>query len=1155
MRYEAKMMPMFLTVYLSNNDQHFTEVPVTPETLCRDVVELCKEPGETDCHLSEMWRGSERAVGDGERMLDVLQRWGQHRAEVRFFLRHNRAPSRESGGSRGSEPKRNGVKGPPDRRMENGVATPRMDMTLAELQEMAARQQQQIDAQQQLLASKEQRLRYLKQQEQRQQQQASEQEKLQRLRENIENQETRLKKVRALKGQVEQKRLSNGKLVEEIEQMNNLFQQKQRELVMAASKVEELNRQLELLKNGKMDNFHDNQTSVAELDRLYKELQLRNKLNQDQNSKLQQQRESLNKRNLEVVSMDKRISELRDRLWKKKAALQQKENLPLPSDGQAGQQSGPSRVAAVGPYIQSSTMPRGPVRHDLLVKPAYPDGTATLPVHDPQSKAGTAGAKESRIPAGCDVTLSSEEAMFLLKPLKELRAKRKGLQPSKLADWGSSTPEFNTNGHGPASTLPRMTSHSSSNTEQDETELKRDRKVRPLSMFEPTEAPATSLRKNQSSDDLVRDAQSASKAPVKVPPPVPTKPKGPGVVPYGKPGLNTGTFPKTKPHNQQPQAAQGRSPLPPSQSQTLPLPSKQDTPPAATVRPFTPELPSSKDSSMTKPQTLAASSIYSMYTQQPGSGKPFQPGVQGALNRSQSRTNGFVSVYGKPVIPGGGSLHPENPYQDRRSPALESEVDHNGANNMGPSPSEGPHPETERIPRPLSPTKLLPFISNPYRHQSDGDLEALRKKLYNAPRPLKKRSSITEPEGPAGPNIQKLLYQKTTLAAMETTVTAPTTPTYAGEAEKAAEGSVGPHVPTPLSGVETHPSETGQTLEGGQLPSHIPGANVPVPAPAEQTKPPSAIPESEHIIPPPPPSHPAPKPDDALFPPPPPAGLEDVMPNLPPPPPEGFLEEFPPYPPPPYPSGGEQDSLGEDTFNMKAPEVTGQVPLPPGKRTNLRKLGSERIDHSMRVKFNPLALLLDSSLEGEFDLVQRIIYEVEDPSLPNDEGITALHNAVCAGHTEIVKFLVQFGVNVNAADSDGWTPLHCAASCNNVQVCKFLVESGAAVFAMTYSDMQTAADKCEEMEEGYTQCSQFLYGVQEKMGIMNRGVVYGLWDYGGENSDELPFREGDCMNIIRREDEDEIEWWWARIGDTEGYIPRNLLGLYPRIKPRQRTLA
>lgn len=56
--------------------------------------------------------------------------------------------------------------------------------------------------------------------------------------------------------------------------MNNLFQHKQRELVMAASKVEELSRQLELLKNGKMESFNDNQSSVAELDRLYKELQV-----------------------------------------------------------------------------------------------------------------------------------------------------------------------------------------------------------------------------------------------------------------------------------------------------------------------------------------------------------------------------------------------------------------------------------------------------------------------------------------------------------------------------------------------------------------------------------------------------------------------------------------------------------------------------------------------------------------------------------------------------------------------------------------------------------------------------------------------------------------------------------------------------------------
>lgn len=67
---------------------------------------------------------------------------------------------------------------------------------------------------------------------------------------------------------------SRSSLVEEIEQMNSLFQQKQRELVLAVSKVEELTRQLEMLKNGRIDGHHDNQSAVAELDRLYKELQV-----------------------------------------------------------------------------------------------------------------------------------------------------------------------------------------------------------------------------------------------------------------------------------------------------------------------------------------------------------------------------------------------------------------------------------------------------------------------------------------------------------------------------------------------------------------------------------------------------------------------------------------------------------------------------------------------------------------------------------------------------------------------------------------------------------------------------------------------------------------------------------------------------------------
>lgn len=73
---------------------------------------------------------------------------------------------------------------------------------------------------------------------------------------------------------------------------------------------------------------------------------------------------------------------------------------------------------------------------------------------------------------------------------------------------------------------------------------------------------------------------------------------------------------------------------------------------------------------------------------------------------------------------------------------------------------ESPSSNVDLIPRPLSPTKLTPMVHSPMRYQSDVDLEVLRRKLANAPRPLKKRSSITEPEGPSGPNIQKLLYQR-----------------------------------------------------------------------------------------------------------------------------------------------------------------------------------------------------------------------------------------------------------------------------------------------------------------------------------------------------------------------------------------------------------
>ena len=85
-----------------------------------------------------------------------------------------------------------------------------------------------------------------------------------------------------------------------------------------------------------------------------------------------------------------------------------------------------------------------------------------------------------------------------------------------------------------------------------------------------------------------------------------------------------------------------------------------------------------------------------------------------------------------------------------------------------------------------------------------------------------------------------------------------------------------------------------------------------------------------------------------------------------------------------------------------------------------------------------------------------------------------MHNAVCASNFDCVKFLVEFGCDINFADNDGWTPLHCAASCNNTPMVQFLVEHGACIYATTIRDNETAAEKCEEEEENYAACSQYL---------------------------------------------------------------------------------
>ncbi|XP_068016326.1 apoptosis-stimulating of p53 protein 1 isoform X5 [Melanerpes formicivorus] len=1089
------MMPMILTVFLSNNEQILTEVPITPETTCRDVVEFCKEPGEGSCHLAEVWRGNERPIPFDHMMYDHLQKWGPRREEVKFFLRHEESPAESNEQSGRQAPnQRNGINIPVEKRTENGVGNPRVELTLSELQDMAARQQQQIENQQQMLVAKEQRLRYLKQQERRQQQSVSESEKLQKLKERVETQETKLKKIRAMRGQVDYSKIMNGNLSTEIEHISAMFQEKQQELQAAVLKVDQLTQQLEDLRKGKLNGFQSYNgqmtgPAAVELKKLYQELQIRNRLNQEQNSKLQQQKELLNKRNMEVAMMDKRINELRERLYKKKVELNRINGTSSPQSSL----SASGRVAAVGPYIQvpsagTYAVPVDPVKPQSLTiasssshgrSKSANDGNwpilkqSSAPVVKPPHISNADWKESSMDTALKQGTISSQPLPTSVLGSTDKLGLELGKVPPTVPGVSKQLPQ---NYGTYPSPVPLGTGSTNSLERRKDGSLPRPstsitNRQRPVPL-----PPPSNVHQPSSSQQIQQR--------ISVPPSPTYQPSGPPLFPGGD----------------------GRPELPLT----------------VAIRPFLADKGSRPQSPRKGPQTVNSSSIYSMYLQQATPPKNYQQAVYNTLNKS------VKAVYGKPVLQSGstspsplpflhGSLPAQTSSQPQSEPQTEvSEKDQELEN--APPPSENSN--VENIPRPLSPTKLTPIVHSPLRYQSDADLEALRRKLANAPRPLKKRSSITEPEGPSGPNIQKLLYQRFN--------------TLAGGIESAPFYQ--PSNPQDFIGILAD-VDNGNTSTNGNIEEPI-SVQPTVPLPDEP--PPSSDANDNEL--------PSPATEELISTETTNQTSETTEDNNNNPAIVPSTEQSPS----PTPEVNSPSSPVEDDTPLP-PAVP--PPLPPTKRTNLKKPNSERTGHGLRVKFNPLALLLDASLEGEFDLVQRIIYEVDDPSKPNDEGITPLHNAVCAGHHHIVKFLLDFGVNVNAADSDGWTPLHCAASCNSVHLCKLLVESGAAIFASTISDIETAADKCEEMEEGYIQCSQFLYGVQEKLGVMNKGVVYALWDYEAQNNDELSFHEGDAITILRRKDDNETEWWWARLNDKEGYVPKNLLGLYPRIKPRQRTLA
>ncbi|MDA1191966.1 MAG: ankyrin repeat domain-containing protein [Candidatus Poribacteria bacterium] len=88
---------------------------------------------------------------------------------------------------------------------------------------------------------------------------------------------------------------------------------------------------------------------------------------------------------------------------------------------------------------------------------------------------------------------------------------------------------------------------------------------------------------------------------------------------------------------------------------------------------------------------------------------------------------------------------------------------------------------------------------------------------------------------------------------------------------------------------------------------------------------------------------------------------------------------------------------------------------------------------------------------GDLDAVRELIAsQIDLLNARNSDGSTPLHMAVWKGNTEVVRFLLEAGADVNAHNENthwGTTPLHAAAHANRKAIAEMLLDHGAEINA------------------------------------------------------------------------------------------------------------
>ncbi|XP_052870163.1 apoptosis-stimulating of p53 protein 1 isoform X1 [Anopheles cruzii] len=1024
-------------------------------------------------------------------------------------------------------------------------------LSAAELQTMAMRQQQQIDTQQQMLAAKEQRLRFLKSQETRSAVSMAEAERLRRLRERVEAQESKLRRLRALRGQVDLQKTYNVTLGNDLDSIRALFSEKEKELTLAVAKVEALTRQLEDLRrdrrgeagtNGNLISFFHAQNpsngttspTSKELEKLRLELAYRNQLSLQQNARLNMQKDALQQRQVELHSVDKRIIELQSRIHKKRTLNVQHYKINTNNNNSATAQ-------------QNNKLPT-PVLNNL-----------------PHSRSSSAYITSSH------ARVLGRGNVVAVEPFNHVPVKQTSQNNGSISSFSTSLAPFdkmNSVTHVGINQTDNTQQHRQHQNQTEQQQMKRQQHYqRQMEHAIMAEVADEGIMQNADSDEkkiaaraqnLIQEQQHhkdtySSRCSENKASKTHTAEKNTGMnsamgkVISKELELLAQTQDYELEHNysakyENAQIAFAESYCDDKQELNLDCAKlgKESQPTSAAVM----EIPLSIGKTHVSCNTTVVDDNSDQQVckiTHKTSGKPMKNFLQNiplgnlvvpprkpvnsvaptlAMNTSifsysnnaaGDKKSGIARkmVSGRNVSSSNGSdKKPLNMINTR--PALPPKPNKTNTNSNTNIENTSEHTVT--------PTECPGLDDNdaiPTSFPDVGSLNSVIKSTMSDKQPIKAKpltirkqpfleqpklrtvtGSSTSNNSGCAPVAGKLAFITTSGSAKNIShqhfqQTSKWNETFNNNSNDGNKVN--------FLNYDAEDDEENESVCTKKNNDDVAEASV---RPTERVK-------SQKV-----------------------AGVS-------------------------APTDEDENTVVRKKRSLVSPHTKFETPGDNLEVLTSWQAGSttgfsDGVRHKLarRVSFDPLALLLDASLEGELELVEKTAMQVTNPSAANDEGITALHNAICAGHFEIVKFLVSFGCDVNAQDSDGWTPLHCAASCNNLPMVKFLVESGACLFASTLSDHETPAEKCEEDEEGFDGCSEYLYSIQEKLGILNNGEVFAVFSYESQQPDELSFCINDKLIIIRKGDETEREWWWARdITSKEGYVPKNLLGLQPRLAP------